>query len=226
MQVLPQALFLVMLELTVGAFVSLYLLDLLGGTTRGFLRFQGVLYLVFGILTLLAMNSFATPQIVRGTGLDENWLGVQGPLVLLFVVLMLPWNILLWSERKPNKVTGGRSTALRARALAGALTVLAGIFALFAVAMAYRTLADSRLDGAFVVLAFLAGSMALGGVMTAMLLGHWYLNTPTASGRPLEFVTMFLLVALAAELGFTLLMGPSTAHVLAGATTVHPGTTI
>ena len=54
-----------MLELTVGAFVSLYLLDVLGGTTQGFLRFQGVLYLVFGILTLLAMNSFATPQIVQ-----------------------------------------------------------------------------------------------------------------------------------------------------------------
>jgi hypothetical protein len=112
------------------------------------------------------------------------------------------------------------------RVLAGALAGLAGILALFAVAMAYRTLADSRLDGTFVVLTFLAGSMALGGVMTAMLLGHWYLNTPTASGRPLEFVTAFLLVALAAELGFTLLMGPSTAHVVAGATTVHPGTTI
>ena len=63
----------------------------------------------------------------------------------------------------------------------------------------------------FVVLAFLAGGMALGGVMTAMLLGHWYLNTPTASGKPLEFVTTFLLIALAAELGFTILMGPSTA---------------
>lgn len=226
MQVLPQALFLVMLELTVGAFVSLYLLDVLGGTTQGFLRFQGVLYLVFGILTLLAMNSFATPQIVQGTGLDESWLGVQGPLVLLFVLLMLPWNVLLWRSRQPDKASGGRSTASRARVIAGAIAGLSGVFALFAVAMAYRTLADSRLDGAFAVLTFLAGGMALGGVMTAMLLGHWYLNTPTASGRPLEFVTMFLLVALAAELGFTLLMGPSTAHVLAGATTVRPGTTI
>src|SRR5215469_18611314 len=133
MQVLPQALFLVMLELSVGAFVSLYLLDVRGGTTRGFLTFQGILYLVFGILTLLAMNSFATPQIVRGTGLDESWLGAQGPLVLLFVVLMLPWNVLLWRARKSDKVTGGRSTASRARVLAGALTGLAGISALFAV---------------------------------------------------------------------------------------------
>jgi hypothetical protein len=226
MQVLPQALFLVMLELTVGAFVSLYLLDVLGGTTQGFLRFQGILYLVFGILTLLAMNSFATPEIVRGTGLDGSWLAVQGPLVLVFVLLMLPWNVLLWRGRRPDKVNRGKGTPSRVRVLAGALAGVAGVLALFAVAMAYRTLADSRLDGTFVVLTFLAGGMALGGVMTAMLLGHWYLNTPTASGKPLEFVTTFLLVALAAELACTILMGPSTARALAGATAVRPGTTI
>jgi hypothetical protein len=59
-----------------------------------------------------------------------------------------------------------------------------------------------------------------------MLLGHWYLNTPTASGKPLEFVTTFLLIALAAELAFTILIGPSTAHVAPGATAIAPGTTI
>jgi hypothetical protein len=228
MQVLPQALFLVMLELSIGSFVSLYLLDLRGGTTWGFLTFQGILYLVFGILTLLAMNSFATPQIVRGTGLDESWLRAQGPLVLVFVLLMLPWNVLLWTSRRSSNqktVQGDRPYRLP-RVIAGAITCLAGLVALLVVAMAYRTLADSRLDGAFVVLAFLSGALALGGVMTAMLLGHWYLNTPTASGKPLEFITAFLLIALAAELGFTLLMGPSTAAVVRGATTVQPGTTI
>ncbi|MGO8950826.1 MAG: hypothetical protein ACLQUY_24865 [Ktedonobacterales bacterium] len=227
MQVLPQALFLVMLELTVGSFVSLYLLDLRGGTTRGFLVFQGVLYFVFGILTLLSMNSFATPEIVRGTGLDGSWLQAQGPLVLVFVLLMIPWNVLLWRSRRPDRKMPDRPRSLlEPRAVAGAITSLTGVLALFVVAMAYRTLADSRLDGAFVVLTFLAGSLALGAVMTAMLLGHWYLNTPTASGKPLEFVTTLLLIALAAEFGFTLLMGPSTAHLASGATTVQAGTTI
>jgi hypothetical protein len=228
MQVLPQALFLVMLELSVGSFVSVYLLDMRGGTTRGFLTFQGILYLVFGILTLLAMNSFATPQIVRGTGLDESWLRAQGPVVLVFVLLMLPWNVLLWTSRRSanQKSAQGDSSNKVSRAIAGAITCLAGLVAVLVVGMAYRTLADSRLDGAFVVLAFVSGALALGGVMTAMLLGHWYLNTPTASGKPLEFITTFLLIALAAELGFTLLMGPSTATVVSGATTVQPGTTI
>jgi hypothetical protein len=226
MQVLPQALFLVMLELTVGSFVSLYLLDVRGGTTRGFLIFQGVLYLIFGGLTLLAMNSFATPEIVRGTGLDERWLSAQGPLVLLFVLLMVPWNVLMWRSKRPDTKGNEVQDARLPRLIAGAVTCVSGILSLLVVALAYRTLADSRLDGAFVVLAFLAGSMALGGVMTAMLLGHWYLNTPTASGKPLEFVTTFLLIALAAELTFTILMGPSTAHVATGATAIAPGTQI
>jgi hypothetical protein len=246
MQVLPQALFLVMLELTVGSFVSLYLLDLRGGTTKGFLTFQGVLYIVFGVLTLLAMNNFATPQIVHGTGLDEAWLNAQGPLVLAFVLLMIPWNVLLWRSAPPAKKKNetaaktaeaiddgeavatppARQSSRMPRAITGAVVCAVGVVALFVVAMAYRTLADSRLDGAFVVLTFLAGAMALGGVMTAMLLGHWYLNTPTASGKPLEFVTTFLLIALAAELAFTLVMGPSTAHLAPGATPITPGTTI
>jgi hypothetical protein len=101
-----------------------------------------------------------------------------------------------------------------------------GLAAVFAVGMAYRPLAAAHLSGALVVAAFLAGSLALGGVTTAMLLGHWYLNTPSASGKPLEFVTTLLLAGLVAELLFSLALGPSTAHALPNTTSVAPGTTI
>lgn len=232
---LPPALFLVLLELTVGSFVSLYFLDVRGDTSRGFVLFQGVLYLVFGLLTVLAMNAFASPSVVHGRGLDESWLAAQGPLVVAFLLLMIPWNVLLWLDRQPRPVRGKaareaaaqRPTRLRlARFAAGALTSLTGAVALFVVGMAYRTLANSRLDGAFVVAAFLAGGIALGGVMTAMLLGHWYLNTPTASGKPLEFATIITVAALALELIFSLATGPSTAHPTLKTITVSPGTQI
>ncbi len=234
MQALPKALFIVMLELTAGSFLSLYLLDLRRDTSRGFVIFQGVLYLLFAGLTLLAMNAFATPELVRGYGLDADWLRAQEPLVLAFAVLMIPWNILLGRDRSPRSIKKAANTAVRAPATRkqvarfsiGAAASLAGLAALFDVGMAYRPLAESRLGGAFVVLAFLAGGIAIGGVMTAMLLGHWYLNTPTASGKPLEFTTVLLLGALAAELCFTLLIGPSTAHPAPGATVINPGTTI
>ncbi|HEU5440836.1 MAG TPA: hypothetical protein VFU88_16240, partial [Ktedonobacterales bacterium] len=242
MQALPFALFIVMLELTVGSFVSLYLLDLRGDTSRGFVVFQGVLYLVFGGLTLLAMSNFASPSHPAAYGLDAGWLRAQGPLALVFTLLMLPWNVLLWRDRPAGDAKGAKakkgqreSLAVRvggapplrkARFAAGALASFAGLAALFVVAMGYRTLAASRLDGTFVVIAFLAGGIALGGVMTAMLLGHWYLNTPTASGKPLEFVTALLLGALAVELLASLLVGPATVHAQLQTTTVAPGTTI
>jgi hypothetical protein len=232
---LPPALFLVLLELTVGSFISLYFLDIRGDTSRGFVLFQGILYLIFALLTLLAMNAFASPAIVHGRGLDESWLNAQGPLMIAFLLLMIPWNILLWLDRQPRAVRGKaareaapqRPTRLRlARFATGALTTLTGVAALFVVGMAYRALAASRLDGAFVVATFLAGGIALGGVMTAMLLGHWYLNTPTASGKPLEFATFITVAALALELIFSLVIGPSTAHPTLKTIAVSPGTQI
>jgi hypothetical protein len=237
MQLLQFALFIVLLELTVGSFVSLYLLDLRGDTSRNFVKFQGILYLIFAFLTLLAMNNFATPELARGimgNNLDASWLRFQGPLTLTFSLLLIPWNILLFTDRLPapakGKAAKGQRAPItpraRARFVVGAITAVVGVAALFTVSMAYRTLADSRLGGAFVVLAFLAGALAIGGVMTAMLLGHWYLNTPTASGKPLEFVTSLLLGALVAELAFTLLLGPTTAHANPNAHAVSPGTTI
>ncbi len=71
------------------------------------------------------------------------------------------------------------------------------------IGMAYRPLAAQSLDGAFTVASFFVGALALGGVLTAMLLGHWYLNTPTASGKPLEFATLLMLVGLTLELLFS-----------------------
>src|SRR5579863_8556040 len=272
MQSLPPALFLVLLELTVGAFVTLYLLDRRGDTSRSYIVFQGVLYAIFALLTYGAMQAFATPAVLRGYGLDGAWLAWQGPLVLIFMLLLVPWNVLLWLSPDPKKrrksrvdevddepaspasgdvapetafgavvavkqpaeakartaqeaAAAGRRVVL-ARHSVGGLTALVGLAAVFVVGMAYRPLADAHLGGAFVVAAFLAGAIALGGVTTAMLLGHWYLNTPTASGKPLEFSTMLLLGGLILELAFLLLAGPSTAHPLPGSAALAPGTTI
>lgn len=253
MQSLPPALFIVLLELTAGAFLTLYLLDRRGDTSRGYVIFQGALYFVFALLTYWAMRAFATPELLRGFGLDAAWLAWQPLLVLAFMLLLIPWNVLLWLDPTAPRKKGtwaaakaeaeggptssassparaGGASAPRwvvpARHIVGAVTALVGMGAVFVVGMAYRPLADARLSGAFVVAAFVAGAIALGGVMTAMLLGHWYLNTPTASGKPLEFSTILLLAGLAAELAFLLLAGPSTAHPIAGSTIINPGTTI
>ncbi|HEX8994543.1 MAG TPA: hypothetical protein VF812_00785 [Ktedonobacterales bacterium] len=236
MQVLPLALFLVLLELTAGSFISLFLLDVRGDSSRNFVIFQGVLYALVALLTIGAMNAFATPQVVRGYGLDEPWLRGQGPLTVALFALMLPWNALLWLDRTPRGKGAQKPRTLRAalaeprlrlaRFAMGGLVSLVALADLVVVGMAYRALAESRLDGALVVLALVAGALALGGVMTAMLLGHWYLNTPTASGKPLEFVTTLTLVALALELIFLLFVGPATVHATVQVAHVTPGTVI
>jgi hypothetical protein len=173
---------------------------------------------------------------VHGYGLDEPWLRGQGPLTLALLGLMLPWNVLLWLDKAPRGKGAQQARSLRAtlaepplrlaRFALGALIALVALADLFVVGMAYRALAESRLDGALVVLALVAGALALGGVMTAMLLGHWYLNTPTASGKPLEFVTALTLVALVLELGFLLFVGPATVHATVQVTHITPGTVI
>ena len=239
------AMFIVLLELTVGSFVTLYVLDVRGDSSRGFILFQGGLYLFIALLSLLAMNNFATPELVSNIVLDSAWLRWQGPLVLTFSLLMIPWNVLLWldptsspkTRKKPAPADEEDETpaapvddliprARLLRFLVGAITSLTGLAAVFVVGMAYRTLADTRLGGALVVVALLAGALALGGIMTAMLLGHWYLNTPTASGRPLEFSTTLTLVALAIAFVCALLLGPSTLKLHDPGVALSPGTSI
>jgi len=238
------AMFIVLLELTVGSFVTLFALDVRGDSSRGFILFQGGLYLFFALLTLLAMNNFATPELVSNIVLDSAWLRWQGPLVLTFSLLMIPWNVLLWLD--PTSSPNARKKAVPAddeetpaapeddliprvrllRFLVGAIGSIVGLAAIFVVGMAYRTLADSRLGGALVVVALLAGALALGGIMTAMLLGHWYLNTPTASGKPLEFSTKLTLVALVVAFACALLLGPSTLQLRDPGIAISPGTSI
>ncbi|MBI2194244.1 MAG: hypothetical protein HYU36_19885 [Planctomycetes bacterium] len=46
---------------------------------------------------------------------------------------------------------------------------------------------------------FLASSLALGGVLSAMLLGHWYLVTPALSLRPLKALVALTGLALLAQ---------------------------
>jgi hypothetical protein len=237
------AMFIVLLELTVGSFVTLYALDVRGDSSRGFILFQGALYLFFALLTLLAMNAFATPELVSNIVLDSSWLRWQGSLVLTFALLMIPWNVLLWLDptsspnaRKKSAPVDEEAPAApqddlipRVRLLrfaVGALGSAVGLAAVFVVGMAYRTLAESRLGGALVLVALLAGALALGGIMTAMLLGHWYLNTPTASGKPLEFSTTLTLVALALAFGCALLLGPSTLKLRDPGVAISPGTSI
>ena len=97
-----------------------------------------------------------------------------------------------------------RFSVIRAlRLLSGVLTVIAGLTTLFVMAMIYRPLGGTGFGGVLTVASFFAASLALGGVLTAMWLGHWYLVTPALSEKPLQFATTLVLLGVLAQVVFT-----------------------
>ena len=107
------------------------------------------------------------------------------------------------SESKEIQPVRRFSTIRVLRLLSGVLTVIAGLTTLFVMAMIYRPLGGTGFGGVLTVASFFAASLALGGVLTAMWLGHWYLVTPALSEKPLQFATTLVLLGVLAQVVFT-----------------------
>src|SRR2546421_8351101 len=250
LQTLPLVLFIVMSELSIGAFTVLFVLDWRNEVKRSFLITYGLIYIVLTGLTYLFQQNFSTPGLLNSfPQLDKAWTGYESLPLLLFLLLMLPYNLFLWLDKRAGvdgqgtkedgqttKVEGQkRSSPTRSlRLISGGLTVLAGLTTLFVMAMIYRPVASSNIGGVFTVASFFAAALALGGVMTAMWLGHWYLVTPALSEKPLQFATTLVLLGVLAQVIFAVTAGPTTpyAHtssatptVTATAPTTVPGAT-
>lgn len=228
LQTLPLVLFIVMSELSIGAFTVLFVLDWRNEVKRSFLITYGLIYIVLTGLTNLFQQNFSTPGLLNSfPQLDKAWTGYESLPLLLFLLLMLPYNLFLWldkgagvdgrgtKEDGQDTKAGGqkRSSPIRSvRLISGGLTVLAGLTTLFVMAMIYRPIASSNIGGAITVAGFFAAALALGGVMTAMWLGHWYLVTPALSEKPLLFATTLVLLGVLAQVIFAFTAGPTITH--------------
>ncbi len=226
LQTLPLVLFIVMAEVSVGAVSVLVFLDWRNEVKRGFLISYALIYLVLAGLTYLFAQNFSTPELLNTFPLlDKAWTGSLELPLLLFFLLLIPYSLFLLLDKSAGvaekqespvaeedrtvPVAARRGSPFRAlRLLSGGATVLAGLTTLFVLGMIYRPLAASQLGGIFTVASFFAAAFALGGVLTAMWLGHWYLVTPALSGRPLQFSTTLVLVAVVAQIAFALASGP------------------
>src|SRR5216683_2297846 len=231
---LPLILFIVMTELSIGAFTVLYLLDWRNQVKRSFLVTYAIIFLILTGLTVLVQQNFSTPELLNTFALlDKAWTGYLPLPLLLFLLLMLPYTILLWLDKKAGvegkkkaeeeEGEGTRRSSLRLlRLLSGGLSVLAGLVTLFVLGMIFRPLATSGLAGAITVGSFFASALALGGVLTAMWLGHWYLVTPALSEKPLQFATTLVLLGVLAQVIFAVTAGPTTpyAHTSSATPTV------
>ncbi len=233
---LPLVLFIVMTEVSIGSFTLLVLLDWRNEVKRGFLVLYALIHLGLTYLTYLFQQNFSTPeQLSSYHQLDQFWTRYETLPLLLFFVLMIPYNVLLWfdktagvdAKREAEKAQlepasseepivesvqpVRRFSIVRVlRLLSGVGTVVAGIATLFVMAMIFRPLAAANVGGAFTVAGFFAAALALGGVLTAMWLGHWYLVTPALSEKPLQFATTLVLLGVLAQVLFAFTAGPST----------------
>ena len=241
-QTLPLVLFIVLSELAIGEFVLLYALDWRNQAKRNFLVLYGLIYLGLTGLTLLFQQNFSTPALLNSfPQLDKAWIPYETPTLVLFLLLMLPYNVFLWMDKKAgiskalekglplaegedgegqSGRQGNRSTRRTMRLVAGGLAALAGLLTLFVMGMIYRPLAAQSVYGAFTVAEFFAATLAVGGVMTAMWLGHWYLVTPAMTQKPLQFVVTVILAAILAQGIFTFAAGPTTTAASAGGSAV------
>jgi DMSO reductase anchor subunit len=239
---LPLTLFIVMTELSVGAFAVLFVLDWRNEVKRSFLITYAIIYLFLTGLTYLFQQSFSPPELLNTyIRLDKTWTGYLSLPLLLFLLLMLPYNLFLWIDRNAGVDGKGKQkfddpkllrTSANQRELAqpsrlrllrlisGSLTVLAGLTTLLVIAMIYRPLAAVNLGGVFTIASFFAAALALGGVMTAMWLGHWYLVTPALSEKPLQFATTLVLLGVLAQVIFTITAGPGTTYANAANTAI------
>src|SRR5438876_6329147 len=221
---LPLMLFIVMAELSIGAFAVLFLLDWRNMVKRNFLVTYAIIYVLFTGLTVLFQLNFSNQELLNTfTLLDKAWTDYLTPFLLLFLVLMVPYTILLLMDKKAGvdgkfkqeeeEIGRTRWSNIRiVRLIFGSLDVLAGVVTLFVLGMIFRPLAASGPAEAFAVGSFFASALALGGVMTAMWLGHWYLVTPALSEKPLLFATTLVLLGVLAQVIFAFTAGPTITH--------------
>jgi hypothetical protein len=188
----------------------------------------------------LFQQNFSTADLLNTfVLLDKSWTGYLSLPLLLFLILMLPYNLFLWMDKKAGidgKVKHeegtqgpGRLSVVRVlRMISGTLATLAGLTTILVMAMIYRPLAGSGPAGAFTVAGFFAATLALGGVLTAMWLGHWYLVTPALSEKPLQFASRLVLIGVLAQVvcfGFTAGFNTATAQTTSATTPSTTSTT-
>jgi DMSO reductase anchor subunit len=228
LQTLPLVLFIVMAEVSIGAVSVLVFLDWRNEVKRGFLISYALIYLVLTWLTYLLQQNFSNATLLNTFHqLDKAWTGYLSLPLQLFFLFLIVYSLFLLldkhagvQDKKPideskeyveeteKKTTQRRIPLLRIlRLVSGVATVVAGLTTLLVIAMIYRPMAAGNLGGIFTVASFFAAAFALGGVLTAMWLGHWYLVTPALSERPLQFSTTLVLIAVLTQVIFALASG-------------------
>ena len=181
---LPYTSFIVLLEFSVGSLLVCLFADWRGRVAASFVKFSAAMVTVAAAVMLLNSLVLDPKSAIGGYRLDDGVLSAVKIATIAFVVTTLPYN---WYLQKAN-----RQMAM----FTGVASALVGL-TLVAVVAYYVSLPTWGYAGS--LLSIIAGTLAVGLVVLAMTLGHWYLVTPRLPREPLEELTLLLVAAVALQ---------------------------
>jgi hypothetical protein len=160
--------------LAAGSLLVVGIIELLGGTTRGYRLFMaGTVTACAAVLLVSELNLPSGVPAARTADIRRTLVWVFSATTLAYLVA----SIANWPR--------------------AALAVLAGLIGL--AAMVTLAVAGGSASGGLFAVQLVLVALALGSVAAAMLLGHWYLVTPSLSPRPLRRMVWLLIAALVAQ---------------------------
>ncbi len=182
-QSLPYVAWVLLAALAIGSFVFVVLTRQLTDATRGYLGFSAFCAGLLALLTLATDWGLPQPTdlIVRTAPADLTMLREYGLGAFAAAALVYPFVV-----RRPR--------ASVVVALAG---LAAGAVVLGAAAFGW---APTAVDGVSLLVQLVVLSLATGGSLAAIVLGHWYLVTPKISERPLILQARALLAIIALQM--------------------------
>ncbi len=178
---LPYTSYIVLLEFCVGSLIVCVFADWRGGVAESFVKFCAAMVSTGAVV--LGLNALALdPNSVIGGYRLENglfeWVRAGS---FVFLATTLPYTWYVFQEQKRPAMYAG----VAASAMGIALVALVSLY-----------VAIPTWGYAGVLLSIGAGTLAVGAVVLAMTLGHWYLVTPRLPREPLEQMTLLLLGAI------------------------------
>ncbi|MHB8717859.1 MAG: hypothetical protein ACYDAC_03060 [Candidatus Dormibacteria bacterium] len=182
----PLAGLLVLLELGVGTLVVSAALDLAGGAGRGFAGTTALICAaIMGVDLLLLSQTSDIGALLRA------------PVDAGAVASFAHWAVAFSIACTVDALFAAVGTEV-ARRLVGGATSVVGVVALVSVAVA---LAPGVGGAGPALLVLLPAALLGGGALAGMLLGHWYLVTPSLSFRPLRLAIYVVFAAVVVDGG-------------------------
>jgi hypothetical protein len=202
----------VIMEFALGTAVLSYAVDVAGRVGRGFVGTTALICAAaMGLDLLLLLLLMPDPGNLLKAHLPAGGMAAADRWAVAFTLLLLVHAFFCWV---------GTDVARR---VVGAVQLAVGVLALLALAGAL----GPALGGTGAALAaFLPATLLAGSVVSGMLLGHWYLISPSLSFRPLRQSVYLIFAAVTVQAavlaGVLLSTGPATRDALIGGTYGFP----